>query len=1414
VELRLTIEQDGSGPRDVVAELDGDAPVHALLEALGVEAGLQGRMVAAGTVLRTGELVHGATPVGRCDLRDGDVVRLETTAPDDSTAAHDHPGLDDDDDDSAVAELVVVGGPLMGTRVALARGAHVVGRGPGADVVIPDASLSRRHVRVAVDDGSVEVADLGSSNGTFLEGVAVSSPRALVVGDTLEIGRTLITFEPPAQRGNGHPPARGGIVAFNRPPRVVRAADAPQVTIPAPPGGRQAGGMPLGAALIPFALAVLLYAVTRSPVTLAIGVMTPAMVTYSWWDARRRDRRSHAAASGGFERRLEDALERVRDARADELESRRHAAPAADELRRRATSLDPALWERRPGEADFLELRVGTADLPSAVRAELAAGGDDDTRDAAQDRLDEDATLPAVPVTAQAGGLALVGRRERTAALARWLLVQVAVLHSPAEVSIAAALAGDAEADWDWLKWLPHAGAAALAVGPDAGAALLEQLAPSPGRETVLLIDGAAGIDRARVAGAYQPGVHVIWIGADRREAPGAAGAVVACDADVARLAVTRVHTGETIEDVTSDGVGVEWAAEVARALAGVRDAGAPDALAAVPTRASLLDVLDLPDPTAHALAGLWQARGEDLSAPIGAGADGPFTVDPARTDGLRALIGGMPGAGKSELLQSLVAALATRHPPDRLAFLLVDYKGGAAFKDCVGLPHCAGLVTDLDAHLAERARVSLLAELRRREALLADAGARNLAELTRRAAAAAPPALLVVVDEFATLVREVPAFVDTMIDVAQRGRSLGLHLVLATQRPRGAVSDTIRANTNLRIAMRMADGGESHDIIEAPDAAEIPAGIPGRALALTGRKPGGAPDLTEFQTAYAGGRSNGLGEIEVRVAPFQLGVAHARARVLSMAGTSGPSDLHVLVEAAQLAAERLEIPRPSPPWLAPLPERIELADLDASNEPDQAVIGLLDEPARQRQETATFDLERAGSLLVYGGSGSGKTTLLRTLAVALAGRSSPAETQIYALDFASRGLGALEALPQVGSVIGGDDLERVLRLLGGVGDAMAQRRELLAQHGAATVRELRGRHGDPVPRIVVLLDGYARFAAALERVSFGEPLHALQRIAADGRPLGVHLVATAGRRADVPGALAGVIGARIVLRMTDEDDYAALGVPRTAFAGANLPPGRAFMHDGLELQVATVADLEAEASRIAARFPGLRAPRIRALAARVAADRLPAPPAPLVAVAGVSGESLQPVLVDLRDDHVLVAGPPRSGRSTALAAVVASLRRGTPDLACHLLAPRRTAMPTAEGWASVALGADACREAADRLAALADRPADAPPVLVVVDDGAEIGDLAGLDVLQRRGRDAGVRLLAATETHAAHRAFGGWLRDLRNARRGLLLMPDPETDGDLLGVRLPRTSSAPRAVGRGYAVADGVAELVQVALP
>ena len=244
--------------------------------------------------------------------------------------------------------------------------------------------------------------------------------------------------------------------------------------------------------------------------------------------------------------------------------------------------------------------------------------------------------------------------------------------------------------------------------------------------------------------------------------------------------------------------------------------------------------------------------------AVIGACYDGPFGIDLAR-DGPHGLVAGTTGAGKSELLQTLIASLACANRPDEMTFVLVDYKGGSAFKDCAHLPHVTGMVTDLDAHLTQRALASLSAELTRRERVLAAAGAKDIEEYAERGSRQPRyrplPRLVIVIDEFASLVRDLPDFVTGLVGIAQRGRSLGIHLILATQRPSGVVSADIRANTNLRIALRVTDAAESADVIDAPDAAQISRATPGRGYVRLGHA-----SLVPFQAGRIGGRRAGRG--------------------------------------------------------------------------------------------------------------------------------------------------------------------------------------------------------------------------------------------------------------------------------------------------------------------------------------------------------------------------------------------------------------------------------------------------------------------------------------------------------------------------------------------------------------------------
>ena len=525
-------------------------------------------------------------------------------------------------------------------------------------------------------------------------------------------------------------------------------------------------------------------------------------------------------------------------------------------------------------------------------------------------------------------------------------------------------------------------------------------------------------------------------------------------------------------------------------------------------------------------------------------------------------------------------------------------------------------------------------------------------------------------------------------------------------------------------------------------------------------------------------------------------------------------SDLHQLVEAASGAAADLGIPPQPSPWLPPLPEIVSLASIATGDSDEGGALGLVDEPELQRQRVLRFDPARDGSLLVYGTSGSGKTTLLRTLAVSLASQSTPEDLHIYGLDFATRGLDPLQALPHCGAVVTGEDGERVARLFSLASKAIARRKELISQNDPAA----------QLPRIVILLDGYAAFTAAYDRVDGGELVEALPRLVSDGRPLGVHFAIAAERRGAVRPALTSVIQNRVVLRMADDEEYAALGIEPRLFRGVTLPHGRGFAGRH-EVQCALVGDdpgaegsaLEAAGERLRKRHGDTSAPPILPLPSAVSREELPSPERPLEVFLGLSDETMEPVSASLSEGHFFVAGPRRSGRSTTLETIARGLRTATPAVELHLAAPRRSPLPSLEIWSSVASGLQECESLLSSLAARVEAlPAGGgQPIVLVVDDGNELTEgktASALETISRRGRDLGVWVVAATEAQAAHRTFGGWLRELRSEEHGLLLMPQVDIDGDLLGVRLPRRSATGFPPGRGYLVQRGRIELVQVA--
>ena len=350
--------------------------------------------------------------------------------------------------------------------------------------------------------------------------------------------------------------------------------------------------------------------------------------------------------------------------------------------------------------------------------------------------------------------------------------------------------------------------------------------------------------------------------------------------------------------------VTLDTASELARALARFEDPELAVAGGALPRNVGPDELWGERVTTPAAIRAAWQVSKESagLEAAIGVGESGQLAIDLVH-DGPHGLVAGTTGSGKSEFLRTLVIGLAMAHDPDDLVFVLIDYKGGAAFDHCAQLPHVVGMVTDLDDHLAERALQSLEAELHYRERLLRDAACTDIVEYRKADCPLGPlPRLVVIIDEFATLRAELPDFVTALVGIAQRGRSLGVHLILATQRPSGAVDANIRANTNLRIALRVQDSADSTDVIDTKEAASIDRATPGRAYVRRGQT-----DLVSVQTAFVSGPRLTTTTRAIRIGEATIG-SGSPPSFPSMTADSDETDLEVLVRSDHRCGRRVHI--------------------------------------------------------------------------------------------------------------------------------------------------------------------------------------------------------------------------------------------------------------------------------------------------------------------------------------------------------------------------------------------------------------------------------------------------------------------------------------------------------------------------
>lgn len=1110
----------------------------------------------------------------------------------------------------------------------------------------------------------------------------------------------------------------------------------------------------------------------------------------------------------------------------------------------------PRMWERRVDEPDFCHVRVGVGTRALAARllspeTPLAERSDPVTAAALRRFIKTHSTIDDAPITIGLRGTCTVtidGDSSRVRGLLRAMICQLAVLHAPGQLLIAGAISERNRSHWDWLKWLPHnqhptdvdaVGPARMVYAslPDAQTALVDA---GTAQAVVIADTGEQGASRAL------PGVTILAVG-------------TRCD----DLGLTIRLADGTQALPRPDQLEPAAALTCARRLAGCRPSEHGAARAAGSAWPSLLGISDLErfDPTT-----MW--RGQDprdrLRVPLGTTADGtPVELDikePAEDGvGPHGLCVGATGSGKSELLRTVALGMITRNSPEVLNLLLIDFKGGATFLDLARAPHVAAVITNLaeEAPLVARMRDALAGEMNRRQRLLRTARHVSVAtyERARRAGAqlTALPTLFIIVDEFSELLSQHPDFADMFVAIGRLGRSLGMHLLLASQRLDEGRLRGLEAHLSYRVCLKTLSASESRTVLGTLDAYELPS-APGAGFLRTG---GG--ELIGFQTAFVSGPLPAVARAGSIVSPEQAAVRLFTASASgSVARNVDVSQERSVLEAA-LDRVAGQGPRAHRVWIPPLGAAPALDSLFGATGPDLVVpIGVVDRPFEQCRTPLLVDLSGAeGNVAVVGAPQSGKSTALRTLILALAHAHAPCQAQFYCLDFGGGALTSLRGLPHVGAVAGRAEGPLARRIVTELESVVRCREVAFRQHGVDSIaryRRLRAERTvssetDPFGDVFLVIDGWASL-----RHDFGDLEEPIAALAVQGLSLGVHVVLSASRWAELRPSLRDQIGSRLELRLGDPaesevDRKRAQQVPRDS-------PGRGLSRDGLHMLIAlprldgmaSTSGLGEAVARagdaLRRRHGGSAAAPIRLLPAHVDHDTVVASADDVLRpriLLGLEDRRLEPHALGFEhESHLLVLGENECGKTAVLRMLCREIIRTKTAAQAQLFVVdyRRTLLGVVE---SEHLGGYAMSPAAlglllpDVLDLLQRRmpPPDAsqarlrarswwsgPDIFVVVDDydlvtAAASTPLTAMLEYLPYAADLGLHLVVARRSGGAARAlFEPLLAGLRDFGCMGLLMSGRPDEGALVGGRC----LTPLPPGRGVLVTRTCEQLVQVA--